>query len=210
LKETQSSNAKEVSQTVAKLNAPHFLSQESSQRVFRMGGPALLVVLLERWPQDQYIQIECCTAIGLLSGERMLPGKSFETTWFDLEAMEPIANSLKKFPQSESLQEDGIGALANFFRFKDNMLVDTTATKFVQCLDGLQIVVDAMQKFPSNEDLQFHACHLLSNLCNCGDFKATMLKSGVLVAVSTAKTTFSDCRGIGTHSSKVSKLLFGD
>lgn len=134
--------------------------------VLRQGGHLAIVVVLQKYWSNMYIQesgLRCLVNVSLNS-------KKAQKLLSKVGVIEQILQAMSTFKQSSRIQDYGCAALGN--------LVDDNHENALCVLKagGLDIVTAAMRRHPKDEELQADACSFL------GDMSRRDLKTHVLAA----------------------------
>lgn len=200
-------NPTETVHALTKLCNLCYDSVKVSEQIIKLGGHTMLVALMNLWRESEGVQTECCRAIQLLicntgSDTDMI------THLFNVKALDLVVDAMAKFPNSGVLQEYGLGAIGNLFSAKEDNVPTRQAAQSFVAKDGIQLLTSIMTRFADNEDILEYGCQAFANLSEWGDFRETMLKLGVLLAVSTAHSNHSDHEGIRAEAKKCFKYIY--
>ena len=182
----------------------HGIDKARNQKAaLQMGGHAVLIATMKRWPKVEKIQANSCVCMQNMTSNYPDAKKLFAA----IGGMEAIMITMCNFAQSEQLLNFGCGALNNYFSGIDEE-AKHIAHRFVRTLEGIEMLVYVMKEFPSNARLHERACRIFVSLCSFEDCKETLRAKGAISAVATSIENLVDDQDVQRWGQEFMKKIF--
>jgi hypothetical protein len=204
LEDMQSNNATIVRNAMCFLVNLSLQSQEHRNKIYSMGGHAIVLTVMKKWPHHETIQICGCSFFMALTYE--CPKATLGVA--RVGGIGAMASAAKNFPQSLQVQQSAIGAVSNFsshIRSEDE--IRSAARRLVHEFGGIELIVSTMTRFPNNAEVQLWSIGALHGLCGDSTCEVSITRNAqVAMAVHQAIRRHPDDTKIQTRGS----LFFSD
>lgn len=207
------------SETVAKAAAELYAVLQSKKdknnavdELIGLGGHAVLLMVMRKWPDNADIQGKCCSCIAAMIhnwqhdsslGKRLNLAERLNA----MGCMEYVVAALQAFPKDRCFQSSGISAILNLLYLQTSEKSKKAARKLFEDHNGVKLVVNAMHEFPLVLEVQHLGCHFFKRLCELGLGKEKVMKKDVLMAIATAVQSFPNHPSIEADSYQCMKEI---
>jgi len=176
-------------------------SDTNRKAIFNAGGHALIVLAMKKWHDNFLIQAEACRALQNISC--FVSHETVVVPIVSIGGIEAVLSSMKTFPDVQSVQRSGCGALIVFICNKED-----SAKHLVLKLGELSTVINAMKAFPNNVDIQKCVCMMLYEISRWSETKTGIGKAGGIVAIASAIENHPDSDDVQKCARKAMQNLF--
>lgn len=197
LMELQSPDSETVASAARKLDN-FFQTDEHSAHTdcfCALGGHGLLLMLLQRWQDDQHIQECLFSSLSLLSIWARSNQPDVLSTILIMRGIDLIADSMKRFPDSGKLYVDCLVTITCLCRKED---FDRHATTRASIASAVPMVCQAIKSFPENRNVLFSGCRALIAFCEMKLDEIKALKGIAISVVGASLQNFPDDGEINT------------
>lgn len=169
----------------------------------------LILLTMHKWKMNEHIQLTVCNCLVNV----FALDKEARVVMAQLGGLEAVVAALNSFPDSIDINRFACAALLNFCpqlgEDEPPANILEAARRFVQELNGLEIVATAMKKFPDDVDFQGWCVGLLGNFAVREEFHGALLKEGAVAAVAVALQRHLWDGYINQHANEFMKQVFG-
>lgn len=174
-----------LAKTAALALEPMLASKAAVTLFAGLGGPAILVTLLERWKHDYVISRSCCYLIAqviLYYGENGV--EDIASGILVVNGLEAIVEVFSEHNEPErGLSQHAMNAVGNiFWSIWNNEELYARTTKKFASLGGIKLMFDAMKGSRANLSVQDAGCFLLNQIFKGGIPDASMVTALALLA----------------------------
>jgi len=191
LVELQNPDAPAVTTAAAKLD-DFFQTEEHAVHTdcfCALGGHGLLLMLLQKWKDDQGIQELLFSCLANLSKWARNNDPNVISTILIMRGMDLIADSMQRFADSGKLYVDGLVTITCLCRKEE---LDRHATTRSSIIGAVPLVCKAIKAFPENRDVLNSGCHALKTFCEMNLDQIKDLKGEAISVVGASLQNFPD------------------
>ena len=159
-----------------------------------LGGQGLLLMLLQKWKDDQEIQeglFSCLAQLCIWARNNPDPARhpNILSTILIMRGMNLIADSMERFPDSSKLYVDCLVTITCLCRKEE---LDRHATTRSSITGAVPLVCKAIKAFPDNRDVLNSGCRALKAFCEMNLEQIKNLKGEAISVVGAALQNFPD------------------
>ncbi|CAB9527388.1 chromosome 9 open reading frame 96 [Seminavis robusta] len=195
--ELQKENVEDVVSALKRMRELFLSSNTNAVKNWKAAAPlgpiSLVVLAMRKWPDHQDIQNYSCRSLANMLSVSWKHGLG-KFAMVKSGGIEAVVRSLKTFSESLELQFVGCCTLMNAFKLHPNdpRSVAEGMIRFVENLDGIDIIVGMMKRFPDHVGLLSACCTLLIGLTVIKNNHGTMIKNGAVEAVACVQKNHCD------------------
>lgn len=167
-------------------------AKKNRYEAMNLGAAGIIIHIMNKWIGNVETQVHCCNMMSTLINYNDDHNSDAAVIFASVGGMEAIVNALKAYPDTFYVQNNGILALSNMLKDKDDSTVADAAKRFVLDLGGAELIVDAMKQFNHTILCQLTGCNALDVLSNYDDLKTHLTESGALGVLAAASENNPD------------------